>query len=266
MECERHTARCRTRGPRLRNGGVGGRLVGHPCRTHPPCKPRAWQSARHRAADLPFRVDFAALSARDAAGGGAAGTGAADTEDAPGDPVAQRVAALEVETARLARLAHLARLSRWDTDPDSDDSAERHRSAGPNTRFASRYGVPSGTSRFDPTVVAGWGGGPEDDFIMVQVAGDEGEHRVPLPAQWQHASFCIRELKMHLVELLGIGVSPIGTSLLVHLQSGATFQATSGLTLPQAFIRRGSKVTLNKTPTPTATPHASTSSSESPGS
>ena len=192
--------------------------------------------------------------------------GATDIEVGPEDPVALRLAALEVETARLARLAHLARLSRWDTDPDSDDSAELHRTAGPNTRFASRYDVPSGTSRFDPAVVAGWGSGSDDDFITVQVAGDEGEHRVPLPAQWQHASFRIRELKMHLVELLCIDVSPIGTSLLVHLQSGATFQATSGLTLPQAFIRRGSKVTLNKAPPPVATPHASTSSSELPGS
>jgi hypothetical protein len=199
---------------------------------------------------------------------------AMSTANEADDPISLRFAAqedeilsLRREIVKLKRLAHRARLDRYDTEPDTKDSADLHRAEGHDVRYASRFDVPSGASRFDPAAVfagpPGAGGdpagarrAPQPDFITVRVDGEEYEHHVPLPAEWQRDNFRIAAFKEYLVDALGVHSHPTSTSLLVHLGPGIDFQATSSLTLPQSFICNGRHVTLKKKPSPAATPQA----------
>ena len=76
---------------------------------------------------------------------------------------------------------------------------------------------------------------------------------VLLPRGWE--SMLVSTFKDHVIDALGIAdMHSASTSLLVHLPSGSVFPATRGLTLKQAYIFVGCRVTLQKKPTPPSTP------------
>lgn len=189
--------------------------------------------------------------------------GPLDAEDGHGHLISSlrlRLAALEAETKSLRRLAHRARLDRYETDPDTDDSAELSDSHGKNAHYASRSHILTGGSRDDPAVADSPCSGPSSasspvqDYISVHVDGEEEVHRILLPVEWNSRDFHISDLKEFIIDALGLALIPTSTSLCVSLAFGMVFPATARLTLRQSHIHSGVKVTLKKKPSSVSTP------------
>lgn len=113
------------------------------------------------------------------------------------------------------------------------------------------------SSAADGAASAARAGPYAQEWIHVLVDGEDlpGGHRISLPESWE--TMLISAFKEHVIDSLGykvVDLPPASTSLIVHLPNGVPFQATRGLTLKQAYICGGCRVTLRKKPTPPPSP------------